>query len=216
MPQSESTVLLRIARLVFDEAVLSSVVHPTIADLQEELRAAGSSRRRRLTARWRGYRAFWTLVLLAPVAFDGGAVRPRGTAPLLDMVGRAAVSTVVALVVITLWLEAGILILASATAGYMLTALVVHTWHSRRPVRVAVPHEAQRPEINLAAIPVRADMGGVLFALSNILIVVIGVPMARWFIVSALIAGLALAWGLIRWHASESPVRHPVNSLVWR
>jgi hypothetical protein len=211
MPHSESTVLLRMARLVFDEAVLSSVVHPTIADLQEELRAAGSSRRRRLMARWRGYRAFWTLVLLAPVAF-----RPRRTAPLLDMLGRVAISSVLAIVVVTVWLEAGLLILAGAIAGYVLTALVVHRWHSRRPVHVAVPHETPLPEINLAAIPVRADAGGVLYALGSILAIAISVPTTRWFIVSSLIAGLALAWGLIRWHASGSPVRHPVNSLVWR
>jgi hypothetical protein len=53
------TLLLAIARLLFDDSVLSRVVYPTIADLQEEVREAGTDPRRRLLARWRGYRAFW-------------------------------------------------------------------------------------------------------------------------------------------------------------
>jgi uncharacterized protein involved in exopolysaccharide biosynthesis len=61
--------LLAIARFVFDEAVLKDVVHQTIADLRSEWIDAGP----RVFARWRarclGYVAFWSLVLISPVAF---------------------------------------------------------------------------------------------------------------------------------------------------
>jgi len=60
--------LLRIAGIVFDETVLSSVVHPTIADLRSEWLEAGASPGRRMLARGRGYFAFWSLVAMAPVA----------------------------------------------------------------------------------------------------------------------------------------------------
>jgi hypothetical protein len=77
MPRPPGTWLLGLARLLFDESVRSRVVHPTIADLQQEVHAAGASRRRRLLARWRGYRAFWALVVVAPVAFRNWPVAPH-------------------------------------------------------------------------------------------------------------------------------------------
>jgi hypothetical protein len=77
MSRLPGMLLLRIARLLFDESVRSRVVHPTIADLQAEVREAGTSRRRRLLARWRGYRAFWALVVVAPIAFWSWPVTPH-------------------------------------------------------------------------------------------------------------------------------------------
>ena len=61
--------LLRIAPRVFDQTVLTSVVHQTIADLRAEWLNAGSSLVRRLRARSLGYLAFWSLVLMAPFVF---------------------------------------------------------------------------------------------------------------------------------------------------
>ena len=60
------TTLLNIAPLLFSEQFVSTVVHPTIADLQSEFAAAGASRVRRLRALVRGYAAFWTVMILAP------------------------------------------------------------------------------------------------------------------------------------------------------
>ena len=60
--------LLAIARLIFDEAVLTTVIYPTVADLQREwLDAADISNR--ILARGRGYLAFWSLMVMAPIAF---------------------------------------------------------------------------------------------------------------------------------------------------
>src|SRR3954452_3136444 len=79
-PRMPGTTLLKIARLLFNEQLLSTAVQPTIADLQREIADAGSNGVQRLRAQWRGYRAFWTLTLVAPFASwaspaaDAGAV----------------------------------------------------------------------------------------------------------------------------------------------
>ena len=65
-PRLPGTTLLKLARLLFNEQLLSAVVEPTIADLQREVAAAGSSGLERVRARWRGYRALWRLMLVAP------------------------------------------------------------------------------------------------------------------------------------------------------
>jgi hypothetical protein len=72
------TMLLKISRLLFTAHLQSTVVQPTIADLQREVADAGHSRVKRLRARWRGYCAFWTLTLVAPFAMSAGPRRRRG------------------------------------------------------------------------------------------------------------------------------------------
>ena len=67
-PHMPGTTLLRIARLLCSEPLVTAIIEPTIADLQSELAAAGASRSKRLRARWGGYRAFWTVMVLAPFA----------------------------------------------------------------------------------------------------------------------------------------------------
>ena len=57
-----------LARFIFDESVRRPVVDQTIGDMRAEWIAAQSSAAR-WAARWRGYVAFWSLVLIAPVAF---------------------------------------------------------------------------------------------------------------------------------------------------
>src|SRR4051812_31919119 len=71
--------LLEIARRLFSEQLMSTVIEPTIADLQREAATAESGGDGRLRTLWRGYRAFWTVVLLAPLSAslstaDAGAI----------------------------------------------------------------------------------------------------------------------------------------------
>src|SRR5713101_5617229 len=89
------TILLKISRLLFNAHLLSTVVQPTLSDLQREVADAGHSRLKRLRARWRGYRAFWTLTLVA--SFATWAL-PRSGADALafpDAVSRVAVTSIV-------------------------------------------------------------------------------------------------------------------------
>ena len=88
--------LLRIARDLFDSAIVSGVLEPTIADLQEEFVAARSGADRML-ARWRGYVAFWSIVIMAPITlrqWPGHRRRARA------YLGWAAVSGVVIVLVV--------------------------------------------------------------------------------------------------------------------
>ena len=61
--------LLTIARVFFDDTVVSSVITPTIADFRQELLEA-EGLGAQVAARWHGYAAFWTLVLMSPFAFS--------------------------------------------------------------------------------------------------------------------------------------------------
>ena len=152
--------LLRLARMFFTDAIIASVVGPTIGDMQRE-HAAATSARRRLLARWHGYRAFWTLVLVAPVAFwrwpasHGAIAFPE---------------------------------LASANTDATM---------------------ARRPEINLSAIRVGANAGGLIFAVGSIVILVLGLPAWRWFFLAAFVGGLLVAWALAAWHLSHPSRRGP-------
>ena len=95
-PKLPGTWLEAIARAVFDEPALSHAALPAIADFQQEWIDAGANRRRRWLARWRGYVAFWSLVLIAPVAFRTTAVRSRPPASRARRVGRVILAIVVA------------------------------------------------------------------------------------------------------------------------
>ena len=74
-PRVPGTTLLKIARLLLNEHLLSTVVQPTISDLQREIASAGPRRLKRLRAQWGGYCAFWTVMLVAP--FRPGHHRQR-------------------------------------------------------------------------------------------------------------------------------------------
>src|SRR5262245_15778252 len=99
--------LLRIARAVFDDAACSDVVEPTIADLRREWLDAQGRGGRRIRARWRGYLAFWKLVLISPFAFwrwPGSSTEPRlpavsiltAAALLIGLIWRPDLSTLLA------------------------------------------------------------------------------------------------------------------------
>ncbi|HXT71083.1 MAG TPA: hypothetical protein VN700_15075 [Vicinamibacterales bacterium] len=62
--------LLAIAPFVFDDVVLTSVIHQSVADMRDEWLRAGSGLAERLKALGRGYVAFWVLVVIAPVVFS--------------------------------------------------------------------------------------------------------------------------------------------------
>jgi hypothetical protein len=89
-----------VARAVFDEPALSHAALPAIADLQQDWFAAGADRRRRWLARWRGYVAFWSLVLIAPVAFRTTAVRSRAKWSRTRRLSLAVVAIVVVAIIV--------------------------------------------------------------------------------------------------------------------
>ena len=216
-PRLPGTTLLKIARLVFDESMLSTVVQPTISDLQREVGEAGPNRVKRLRAQWRGYRAFWTLALVGPFASWHSATGNGGAVAFPDAVARLAVASIVLTLVAVAGPSVGLWVgVAIATAT--LVAIVIHRWYQRHPSDLPSPPEPQKasPQINFSSTEVGGNIGGLIFAVGSVLIVAIGLPPVIWFLFVAIAAGCLLAWWLSHWHASHPNSGLPVNRIVWR
>jgi hypothetical protein len=209
--------LLKIARLLFDEHVLSTVIAPTIADLQREIADAGPDRLKRVRAQWRGYRAFWTLALIAPFASWGLPPQQAGTVAFPDAVARLAAASIL-LALLALVGPALAVWMAVVLVSGILVAMVIHVWYKRHPSNLPTPTEPQRrsPQINFSSTEVAGNVGGLIFVVGSVFIVVIGLPSVIWFLFGATIAGCLVAWGLVTWHASHPKRGLPENRMVLR
>ena len=116
--------LLILARVVFDEAVLTDVVQQTIADMRSEWMDAGSHAGRRLRARWLGYIAFWSLVVMAPVVFRASKENRR----FLQIQWRSEMSTGMrvrlAIILVLTGVAAGFLVSRSRPVLYRASAVI--------------------------------------------------------------------------------------------
>ena len=131
-PRVPGTTLLKIARVLFSEHLLSTVVQPTISDLQREMAHAGSHRLKRLRAQWRGYCAFWTVMLVAPFASRSSPAEVAGAVAFPDATVRLAVGSII----VTLLVIAGPLPsagVAVVTAVGTLFAILIHARTDRHP-----------------------------------------------------------------------------------
>src|SRR5204863_3278417 len=126
------TTLLKIARLLFNEHLLSAVVQPTISDLQHEVADSGPGGAKRLRAQWRGYCAFWTLVLVAPFVSRASPARDAGTVAFPDVIARLAVGSIVVTLLAVVGPVLGVWVAAITAAG-ALFALMIHGWYDRHP-----------------------------------------------------------------------------------
>jgi hypothetical protein len=207
--------LLKIARLVFDEAALSSIVLPAIADLQHEWRDAGADRRARSRARWRGYAAFWHLMLFAPALPSSPGSRSVITA-LPHRVGGGMLILLTVVLFATSWPFFAWFMAVTVATGAGL-AIALRRWHDRHPAAVANGDRLdKRPEINLSAIPVGGNVGGLIFAAGSVLIVILGLPELRWFLTAAIVSGLITAGALMAWRRREPSDIRPRNSIAAR
>jgi hypothetical protein len=59
------------------------------------------------------------------------------------------------------------------------------------------------PGINFSNMPVGGDLGGLIFAVGSVAVVVIGLPYLGWFFAAALAGGIALAAALLVWHQTH-------------
>ena len=182
--------LLKIARLLFTERFIGAGVEPTIADLRSEVVAAGTDRRQRRRALWRGYAAFWTLTLVAP--FESWALVRRVA------LGGSAL-TLLAMPVLGGW------VVAVVATGAVL-AMLIHAWYEHHPSIVPAPSEGpwRSPQINFSSTEVAGNVGGLIFVVGSILIVSLGLPVVFWFLLTGTLAACFVAWALVAWHT-----RHP-------
>ncbi len=216
-PRVPGTTLLTIARLLFNEYLISTVVEPTISDLQREIAAAGPDRFKRLRAQWRGYCAFCTVMLVAPLAFRPSTAQETGAVAFPDAVARLAVGSIVVALVVIVGPLLGVWVAAIMAAG-ALFAILMHAWYVRHPSRVPAPAEPQRrtPQINFSSTEVAGNIGGLIFVVGSVFIVAVALPSVIWFLFVAAVAGSLLAWGLVVWHASHPKRGLPENLIVLR
>jgi hypothetical protein len=202
------TILLRIARVLFTEQVLTTVVQPTIADLQREM--AKADPRERLRARWGGYWAFWKIALASP-ALDTGAIA------FPDAVARLATASIVVALIVIVGPALGAVSALVAAAG-ALFAIVLHAWYVRHPSDLPAPAEPpkQTPQINFSSTEVAGNIGGLIFVVGSVFIVAIGLPSVIWFLFAATFAGCLLAWALVAWHTRHPKSGLPKNWIVLR
>lgn len=184
--------LLKIAPWLFNERFIAAVVRPTIADLQSEVVAAGPDPVKRLRARWRGYSAFWALILVAPLASWSDELPNVAT-------GRIAAGSVLVTLLTMATLGAWTVLVAAAGT---LVAFLIHVWYERHPSAIAVSHDTpwRSPQINFSSTDVADNVGGLIFVIGSVLIVSLGVPSIFEFLLAGAIAACFVAWGLAAWH----------------
>jgi hypothetical protein len=216
-PRAPGTILLKIARLLFNEHFLSAVVQPTIADLQREVTTAGPHGLTRLCARCRGYCAFWRVTLLSPLAFW---TMPAGDAGAVGFPG--AIARLIAGSFVVMLLAAGgpvlgawLAVLAAAAA---LFAVLLHAWYDRHPSDIPRPSEPQQrlPQINFSSMEVAGNIGGLIFAVGTVFIAAVGVPSVIWFLFAATVVGSGVAWALVAWHTRHPKWGLPENRILLR
>lgn len=214
-PHLPGTTLLKVARVLLSEHAVRAVIEPTISDLQREVAEAGTSRGRRLIARWRGYRAFWTLVLMgsfaqwAVPAHHASAARP-------DALPLAVGLTIFALVTIVNPVL-GTVVAVIATAG-SLCAIAIHAWYRRHPSELPTPRQRlwRSPQINFSSTDVAGNSGGLIFMAGTVVILVLGLPSILCFLLAGTVAGCALARGLVEWRSRHPQGSQPENGIAWR
>jgi hypothetical protein len=214
---------MKIARLLFTDGVVTAVVQPTIADLQREVANAGPRRLTRLRARWRGYFAFWKIVLAAPILrlgrapASGSPATDTGAVAFPDAIARLAVGSILVALIAIVGPALGAWTAVITAAGAVF-ALLIHAWYARHPTEVPTPAEPQRrsPQINISSTEVAGNIGGLIFVVGSVFIVAIGLPSVIWFLFAATIAGCLLAWALVAWHTKHPTRGLPKNQIVLR
>jgi hypothetical protein len=216
-PRVPGTTLLKLARLLCSEHLLSTVVQPTISDLQREIANAGPNGRKRLRARWRGYCAFWTVMFVGPFMPRSSPAEEVGAVAFPDAIARIAVGSIGVTLLVLVGPALGAWV-AVITAVGVLFAILMHAWYDRHPSNIPIPTEPQRrwPQINFSSTEVAGNIGGLIFVVGSVFIVVIGLPSVIWFLFAATVAGCFLAWALVTWHTSHPKRGLPENQIVLR
>jgi hypothetical protein len=216
-PGVPGSTLLKIARLLLSERLVSAVIEPTISDLQCEVAEAGLSRAKRVRAHWRGYRAFWTLVIVAPFASWTAPTRHAGVVAFPDAVARLAIgSTFLTLIAVISPVVGALVAIVTATAA--LFAVLIHAWYQRHPSDLPTPNERRwrSPQINFSSTEVAGNSGGLIFVVGSVFVLTFGVPTVFWFVLAGTVAGCGVARGLAAWHTRHPQRGLPENRIVWR
>ena len=203
--------LLKVARFIFDDEVMGTVVMPTISDLQAEVRDAGDDGGRRMTAALHGYTAFWLLVLTAPFAFHRWPTRSIGGQENIDRNPGIAFGLIVASIILCAWSFLGWFTIVAAGGGVFF-AWLIHRWHEGHPTELVVPEKGvwRAPEINQSKIPVDGNIAGLIYVVGSLVVALIGLPVMRWFFFTTIALGLVCAGALLVWHQTHPRRRNSI------
>jgi hypothetical protein len=110
-----------------------------------------------------------------------------------------ALLTLVAALLLATWPFFGTFTMGTLIAGFVLS-LSMRSWHSQHPSTHSLPDKLERlpSEINLASIPVRGDVGGLIFAIGSVAIL-LALPQLRWFLIASFACAVAAGGALIAW-----------------
>jgi hypothetical protein len=72
------------------------------------------------------------------------------------------------------------------------------------------------PQINFSSTEVAGNIGGLIFVVGSVFVVVVGVPSVIWFLFAAAAAGSFLAWALFGWRREHPTGGLPENRIVLR
>ena len=100
----------------------------------------------------------------------------------------------------------------------VLCAIVIHGWHERHPSDLASPRERawRSPQINFSNTDVPGNVGGLIFMIGSLLVVMVGLPSVLWFLLVGAAAGSFVAWRLATWHARHPKWGLPENRIILR
>jgi hypothetical protein len=134
--------------------------------------------------------------------------------------GRGAVEPlfwVPALVLFTLISPMFAWFVVAVIASGVVMSIVLRRWNTRHPSELAAidpMSSSPRAEINLSSIPVAGDIGGLMFVVGTFVIVLLGLPDVRWFVLGSIAIGMAMAGGLFAWRSSRASTLPRVTSIL--
>ena len=115
--------------------------------------------------------------------------------------GGAVLLLLVALLFASLWTLFDLVSVAILVLALCLGA-ALRIWHDRHPTTTYTrDRQFILPQINMSAIPVGGDAGGVLFACGALVTIIVGLPAMRWFAVASALCGVVSAAALVRYRS---------------
>lgn len=69
------------------------------------------------------------------------------------------------------------------------------------------------PTINISRMPIGANLGGLVFVVGCVAVMVVGLEEVRMFLAAASVAGIGLAIVLVSWHRRRSRKEPPNRAL---
>ena len=191
-------VLLALARVLFDEATRSSIVHPAIADVQHEWREAGPNRLRRWTARCHGMWAFCKLLAILSVEGMHGGVRGARLPASGEFDGPTLAILATAFFASAWGVPMFGWFTALALSGGFVLAAGMRWWRTRRQ-RLTDDHPVLQPWPRIerdSSMPAGGAAGVLMTFVGSVAVLLQGMPSFVWFFLGACGIGLLLAYGL--------------------